>query len=251
MLLFVAQWFPRYSKCKLMKWTRNTRYNAFMDVFHAPFTRKHHYWLGLFLFALIVNNMIASLASSIFLPVFSMGGTALGLIILKLLNKHVYKHYICDILETAFLVNLITLSYGTLFAKIAGTKSAISILANVSMSISACLFVIIISYHSYKYVYLQSNFYRRHKLPIKKITTTIKEKLRRGPKRSDNEELVTDQGGTLETHYTAMRSHHQREPDLDVLAPITAEDYRPATPPNHKPQNTITYIYTVVETTET
>ena len=61
------------------------------------------------------------------------------------------------------------------------------------------------------------------------------------------EELVTDQEGTLETHYTAMRSHRRREPDLDVLAPITTDDYRPAPPPlKADPEVT----HTVVEITQ-
>ena len=115
------------------------------------------------------------------------------------------------------------------------------------MSISACLFLIVICYHSYKYVYLQSRFYRRNRTNIEAVTTTVKEKLRRGPKRQEMEELVTDQGGTLETPYTAMRSHHRREPDLDVLAPITTDDYRPAPTPCRAHQGV---TYTVIETTQ-
>ena len=61
------------------------------------------------------------------------------------------------------------------------------------------------------------------------------------------EELVTDQGGTLKTQYTAMRSHQKREPDLDVLAPISTDDYRPA-PCLVKAHPEVTH--TVVETTQ-
>ena len=65
--LFFSQWFPRCSKWKLMKWTRNTKYTGFMDAFHAPFTRKHRYWVGLLLFALIVHNTVSSMTADIFL----------------------------------------------------------------------------------------------------------------------------------------------------------------------------------------
>ena len=105
--LFFAQWFPQCSKWKLMKWTRNTKYTAFMDAYHAPFTRKHRYWVGLLLFALIVHNLIAAMSSNEYLPVLSMGCIAFGLVLLKFLSKRVYKAWINDLIETNFLLNLV------------------------------------------------------------------------------------------------------------------------------------------------
>ena len=229
--LFLAQWYPRCSKWRLMKWTRNTKYTGFMDAYHAPFTRKHRYWVGLLLFTLIIHNVIAVTAPNSFLPVVSMGCIANGLIVLKLFIKKVYKNWVSDLYETIFLLNLVFLAYGTLYAQLAGSKNVAATLANVSMGLSACLFVMITCYHSYKHVFLQSRFYRRHKAQLNNIAKTIRDKLRRGPKRLEMEELVTNQGGSLETHYTAMRPHPRREPDLDVLVPITADDYNSAPPP--------------------
>ena len=242
--LFFSQWLPRCFKWKIMKWTTNTKYTAFMDAYHAPFTRKHRYWMGLLLFALIVHNIIAAMAPNDFLPVLSMGCIAHGLIVLKLLYRRVYRAWVSNILETVFLLNLVFLAYGTLYAQSAGDKNVITTLFNVSIGLSACLFLLILCYHSYKHVFLQGKFYTKHKTQIKNITTNVREKLRQGPRRQDMEELVTAQEGTLETHYTAMRSHCRREPDLDVLAPITIEDYKPAPPPcTVHPKVT----YTVVE----
>ena len=45
------------------------------------------------------------------------------------------------------------------------------------------------------------------------------------------EQQESDKRGAPDTHHTATRSHQQREPDLDVLAPITSKDYKPAPPP--------------------
>ena len=81
-----------------------------MDAYHAPFTRKHRYWMGLLLFALIIHNVIASMASNEFLSVLSMGCTAFGLILLKLLLKRVYKAWPGDLIETVFLLNLVLLA---------------------------------------------------------------------------------------------------------------------------------------------
>ena len=247
--LFFAQWFPRCSKWKLMKWTRNTKYTAFMDAYHAPFTRKHRYWVGLLLFLLIIHNMVAAVVVDDFLIVLSMGCIASGLMLLKFLCRRVYKVWMNDLIETIFLFNLIFLAFGKLYTKASeSAEHTAAILANVSIGISACLFLMLVCYHSFKYVYLQSQFYRKHKVCISTIVKTVQEKLRlERSKRQEMEELVTDQGGTLETHYTAMRSHQKREPDLDVLSPITTDDYRPAPSPQ-KLHHEVTH--TVVETTQ-
>ena len=237
--LFFAQWFPRCSKWKLMKWTRNTKYTAFMDVYHAPFTRKHRYWVGLLLLALILHNSITALATNFFLPVLSMGCIGASLLMFKLRKSRIYKSWINNQLENAFLLNLIFLAFGTLYAKGPKTRNAITILANLSMGISAALFLIIICYHSYKYVYLSSRLSRRVKMLFETRSKLTSE-------RQDTAELVSDKGDILETHYTAMRLHQQREPDLDVLVPITTEDYRPT----HPPRSTHSKVtYSVVETT--
>ena len=44
-LLLFGQWFPRCSNIKIMKWANNTKYNAFIDAYNAPFTPRHRYWM--------------------------------------------------------------------------------------------------------------------------------------------------------------------------------------------------------------
>ena len=242
--LFLAQWLPHCSKWKLMRWTRNVKYNGFMDVYHAPFTRKHRYWVGLLLFTLIIHNVVTALATDNFLTIMLAGSIAYGLTFLKLIIKSVYKNRVNDLLENIFLLNLVFLTFGIQYLQNAGISYSVAILANVSMSISALLFLVILSYHSYNHVYLQSRFYRRNKTQIKKAFATVWDKFYQGSKRREIKELVTNQGGTLKTPYTAMRSCHPREPDLDLLSPITADDYRSASPPC-KTNSKVTY--TVVE----
>ncbi len=77
LLLFLGQWLPHCSK--VMKWTRNTKYIGFMDTYHAPFTPKHRYWVGLLLFALIAHNLVTAMAPGNFLPVLSSGVLSVGL----------------------------------------------------------------------------------------------------------------------------------------------------------------------------
>ena len=231
LLLFFAQWLPRCYKWRLMRWTRNTKYTAFIDAYHAPFTRKHRYLVGLLLFALIFHNVVAAMATNDSTPILSMGCIANGLLVVKLLNIKAYKAWVHDLLETTFLWNLVFLAYGTLYMQNSGTTY--TALANVSMGLSACLFIMIFSYHSYKHVCLQSRYYRKHKTQITESIKQVRKivNFKRGPRIQEMKELVTNHGGSLETPYTAMRSRYRREPDLNILAPITDEDYRPATPP--------------------
>ena len=67
------------------------------------------------------------------------------------------------------------------------------------------------------------------------MTQTVKETVSLGFKKQEMEEFVIDERDTLETRYTAVRSCIHREPDLDVLAPITNKDYKSASPSRKAP----------------
>ena len=89
-----------------MKWAKNTKYNAFIDAYQAPFTPKHRYWMGLLLFAQTTHNIFAAMPTDSPAPILSAGCIALGLILLKLLNTRMYKNSLQDSLETLNLQHL-------------------------------------------------------------------------------------------------------------------------------------------------
>ena len=111
-LLLFGQWFPRCSNRKIMKWAKNTKYNAFIDAYHAPFTPKHRYWMGLLLFAQITNSLVATMATSP-VPILSAGCIALALILLRVINTRIYKNSLQDSMETLFLTNIVILAIAT------------------------------------------------------------------------------------------------------------------------------------------
>ena len=154
MLLFFSQWLPRCSNWKLMKWTRHTKYTGFMDAYHAPFTPRYRYWVGLLLFALIDHNVVAAMATDTFLPVHSAGSIPIGLIILKLLNNRVYKIWLADALETFSLSNLVILAVST-----GSNKYRDQVAAYISMAIAFTIFVITISYHFYKNIIAKTSIW--------------------------------------------------------------------------------------------
>ena len=165
-LLFFGQWLPHCSK--VMKWTKNTKYIGFMDAYHAPFTPKHRYWVGLLLFALIAHNLVVAMAPDTSLPVLSAGCIAVGLISL---NNRVYKKQLNEYLETLFLLNLCILSYATSY--VVETNRQQETLAFFSMSIAFILFVIIISYHFHHFILKKTKIW----LKIKEVVNYVKRNL--------------------------------------------------------------------------
>ncbi|XP_064389295.1 uncharacterized protein LOC135337310 isoform X1 [Halichondria panicea] len=276
-LLFFGQWFPRCSK--VMIWTKNTKYIGFMDAYHAPFTPKHRYWVGLLLFALIAHNLVAAMALDTYLPILSSGAVSVGLIGWKLLNNRLYKSKICDSLKSLYLLNVAMLAFGTFYVK--DTKNSQSALANTSMAISFTLFVITLCYHFYQFVLKKSNTWLKIEDTIRNLGAGAADmRLRRANNAREMYQLVADendedellqavddyeQRDALNLPYTdgaveeadpdryitppiirpATRPDQLRLSYMDDLAPLTTEDYRPAPPPpraNHRPAVTHTEI---------
>ena len=254
LLLFFSQWLPRCSDWKLMKWTRNTKYTGFMDAYHAPFTPKHRYWVGLLLFALIVHNTVAAMATDTFLPVLSAGSLSVGLIVLRVFGSRVYKDWSKDCLETLFLLNLAVLTNGTFYAKGLGYHH--QTLANVSMAISFTLFMMIICYHSYKHMISNTSIWLKLTVKLSSLKNNIAELRSRqatnqrqamyqvvaNTPENDNDDLLSEDTSP------ATRADQLREPDLDDLAPITTDDYGPAPhSPRPRANNRQEVTYSMIE----
>ena len=265
-LLLFGQWFPRCSNIKIMKWAKNTKYNAFIDAYHAPFTPRHRYWMGLLLFALTTHNIVAAMTAESPAPILSAGCVSLGLILLRVINTRIYKNRLQDSLETLFLTNVAILAIATLYNIIGETSENQLALANTSMAISFILFLIILGYHFYKYILKGTRVWARvtqlrqqivqhrdrHRqfdpVPLEDEDNELDEQLieMQPPYTDDNDTDLID----LPHHYNppfivpAVRYDQPREPDLDILDPITTDDYRqlnqpPAPRPRQVPTSTV------------
>ncbi|XP_064397236.1 uncharacterized protein LOC135344080 [Halichondria panicea] len=258
LLLFLGQWLPYCSK--VMKWTKNTKYIGFMDTYHAPFTPKHRYWLGLLLFALIVHNLVVAMAPDTFLPILSSGVLSVGLIVWKPLNNRLYKSKFCDSLESVYLLNIAILTFGTSYVK--DTNKDQSALANTSMAISFTLFVITLCYHFYKFILKKSNTWLKIEDILRNLRAGVADRRankdrelyhpvvnenddeddydQRDPPHTDGAMDEADPDRYITPHIIrpATRPDQLRLSYMDELAPLTTEDYRiPAPPPprvNHR-----------------
>ena len=263
-LLLFGQWFPRFSNRKFMKWSKNTKYNAFIDAYHAPFTPKHRYWMGLLLFAITTHNIVAAMATDSPAPILSAGCIAHVLILLKLLNTGIYKNRLQDSLETLFLTNISVLTIATYHIR--ETNENQLALANTSMAISFTLFLVILGYHFYKYILKGTRVWARVTQQLQRIVQP-RERYREfdvvpqvDEEDNEQDELVRE----MEPPYTddndtdpidlphvydppvivpAVRYDQPREPVLD-FDPITTDDYRqlnqpPAPRPRQVPTSTV------------
>ena len=151
-LLFFGQWLPRLANRKMMKWIRHPKYNAFIDAYHAPFSPKCRYWVGLLLLARIVHNLVQALTADRSVTLLTTACIALSLVILKMMNVHTHKNWTIDTLESFFLVQLVVLSLGTYHVIVGESHGNQMALVTTSISVSFLIFVAITCYHLYQYV---------------------------------------------------------------------------------------------------
>ena len=250
-----------------MKWTKNPKYNAFIDAYHAPFTPKHRYWVGVLLVARLAHYLVSAFDTGSSVTILSVACIALALISFKMINTRTYKNWPLDVLDTSFLINLMFLSVSTYHVRESNGNQVA--LASISMSIAFMTFLVLLCYHFYKYVLEKRRAW-------KKLTTVLKGRAQAYRRRQMypmmplQEEPILDQDESDDdiqepgiasnqdpVSYTgednrlstdlprlhgppiirsAINFDQLREPDLDILNPITSDDYRQPRRPHRGPE---------------
>ena len=102
-LLFLWQWLVRAPEWKVFKWTRNTKLNAFISVYHAPYNSNYRYWTGLLLLVRVLLYITASVTvsagpqTSLLITNILIGSLFL---IKEITGARVYKKSFLSIIET-------------------------------------------------------------------------------------------------------------------------------------------------------
>ena len=219
-LLLFGQWFSRSDR-RFLKWAKNTKYNAFIDAYQAPFTPKHRYWIGLLLLAQFTHNIVAAMATDSSAPILSAGCVALGLILLKLLITKIHKNRLQDSLETLFLTNIVVLAIATYHTR--ETNGNQMALVNISLAISFIIFLVILGYHFYKYILKGTRFWGR-------VMRCVQRKERVPNRRRMNQLPPQENEEPLFSRDTRNRYDQLREPDMDILDPVSSGHYRISPP---------------------
>ena len=160
-LLLLWQWIVGAPRWKVFKWTRNTKLNAFIAVYHVPYNSKYRYWTGLLLLVRVILYITASVTVSAN-PEVSLLATIIlvgCLILLKsIINLKVYKKSITDIVDTILYFNLLALAAFSMndFRTDPTKQTAV---AYTSTIITLLLLIGAIAYHVYLLI-------RKEKIPV-------------------------------------------------------------------------------------
>ena len=150
-LLFLWQWIVRAPRWKVFKWTRNTKLNAFIAVYHVPYNSKYRYWTGLLLLVRVILYITASVTVSAN-PEVSLLATIIlvgGLSLFKgSFGVKIFKKSITDIVETVVYFNLLALAAFSLYDFKTDLKKQTAV-AYISTIITLLLLVGVIAYHVY------------------------------------------------------------------------------------------------------
>ena len=160
-LLLLWQWIVRAPRWKVFMWTRYTKLNAFIAVYHVPYNSKYRYWTGLLLLVRVILYITASVTLSAN-PEVSLLATAIvigTLFLLKsIINLKVYKKSITDIVETIVYFNLLALATFSMYDFKNDLKKQTAV-AYTSTIITLLLLVGVIAYHVYLLI-------RKEKIPV-------------------------------------------------------------------------------------
>ena len=271
-LIFFGQWIQRCGNRRFIRWVNNPKYTAFITKYHAPFTTKQRYWVGLLLFARFLHYLVSAFVTdaAILLSVFCIVG---GLVLIKLLNYvKTYNNRILDALEVSFLVNLEAFVAATYY--VGGDRGKQRTLAVISLSLSFITFWGLLIYHSYMHILKDTQVWIRLKQSLQRMIQLPNRhrEFEMVPLEEDDHEDNVEEDGEdeqlleVQPPYTgqdvdrhsidlphdhdppvivpAVRYDQLREPDLDILNPITTDDYRllnqpPAPRPRQVPTSTV------------
>ena len=152
LLLFSWQWFlccPR----KRVKWIRNQKLSAFMEIYHVPYTPNHRYWTGLLLLVRVSVYLVSAfnpsgdprvtLSSTVFIL------TSL-VIYIATYGVRMYKNRFINAMETLTYFNIIALSIFTWYTIDVDTNHQTAV-TNISVGITFIQFTAVIIYHVYKH----------------------------------------------------------------------------------------------------
>ena len=226
MLLFFGQWLRKIGRKKFPNFFQSTQYNAFIDAYHAPYVFKHRYWIGILLFTRIIHHLLSSVLNESMHPLI-VSCLMCVLLFIKIVIGKVYRNWLIGLLETSFIFNLLLFSVTTYYvSNTNGNQVAVAYTSSVTVFIS---FTGIVLHHTYTYLVKNIKAYRNLDTSLKKYVHLLTQKL--NIKNRENGSMSNYNEN--ETNQLPMQERLLlREPILDDIAPLSAQDYSPPVVPS-------------------
>ena len=143
-LLFV-QLLQRFSNYKIFFWV--VKLHPLFDAYTGPYKIKHRYWTGLLLFTRACLFLVFSI-NVLGDPTVNLSAISLTTLILCGYNsiiRGVYKHWLLNLIEVVFFLNLGTLSAVAHYQ--IGSGRSVTAITYTSTGITFVMFLVIVSYH--------------------------------------------------------------------------------------------------------
>ena len=186
LLLFAPFLQMRSHRYIVLKWVNKVM--PFLDAYQGPYTKHFRFWPGVFLLVRVVlfvsfaaNGLGDPHINLIFIITITVSVMTL-LWILEIVYKFgiLYSNTSTNVLEIFYLVNIIFLSTWSLTQTESNSPERQTIISNILIGLSFCVFICIVVSHTYKQ--LKEEFSKC----LMKILTRIKEKVCPTSKESDN-----------------------------------------------------------------
>ena len=150
-LLFTWQWLLYHQDKRILGWIcRSQKFTLFIEPYHAPYTFKHRYWIGLLLLVRVVLSVISAVntSSNPGINLLSVGTVLTLLLIVRscLQGNCIYRKKPVEILELMCFLNIILLCFASFFVLESSSLNR-NILGYISGSITFVLFIIVVTAH--------------------------------------------------------------------------------------------------------
>ena len=152
-VLVFAPCLQSLARFKVFRWVDNKNFKPLLDAYQVPFKRRAKYWPGLMILVrlgLFTSFAITPHFENTQINLMVIATTVICILTLMWLVGTVYKSFIINLAEAAFIFNLGVLSIWSLYGGSANTSSPNQyILTYTMVSIAMVKFALIIAYHIY------------------------------------------------------------------------------------------------------
>ena len=187
-VLLFGHWLQGCSNWWILSWLNKIK--PFMDAYHAPYKKHTRYWTGLLLLSRLGLFLTFTINGNESANLVAVSSVSIALLAIQ---RRVYEHWLKDVLESSFILNLGILSVATFYLKEESDSqddTSQHILSSVSVGIAFITFLGILFFHI-SLVLKSSNIWKMYMLPfiqksilLSKILriTPVKDQTRAGDK---------------------------------------------------------------------
>ena len=107
LLLTFGQCFRSLPRRKGLRWLQNRAFISMMDAYHAPFNRKHRYWIGFLLWTYVCSQCLLFIIHYKISNIFTITIVIMLLLLLKAsIKEGIYRNYLVNTFDNIFMTNL-------------------------------------------------------------------------------------------------------------------------------------------------